>query len=84
MSIRNKIRARNIVRKYTNGEVTIIWQPNKCCSSGICVKMSPKVFCPTQKPWIQPLNSTTEDIITTVEKCPSGALTYYMNRDETK
>jgi uncharacterized Fe-S cluster protein YjdI len=84
MGIRDKIKSRNIVREYTNGEVTIVWQPNKCCSSGICVKMSPKVFCPAQKPWIQPQNSTTEDIIKTVKKCPSEALTYYMNKDKTE
>ena len=28
MSVRSKIKDRDIVRHYSNGEVTIVWQPN--------------------------------------------------------
>lgn len=73
---------RNIVRKYTNGEVTIVWQPEKCCHSGICVENNPDVFCPEEIPWIKPENSTTQEIIKTVNQCPTEALTYYMNGEK--
>lgn len=45
-------------------------------------KNNPEVFKPKEKPWIHPENSSTEKIIETVKKCPSGALTYYLNKNE--
>ncbi len=70
---------KNLIKEYTNGEVTIVWQNSKCIHSANCVKNNPDVFKPKEKPWINPENSSTEKIIETVNKCPSGALTYYKN-----
>lgn len=69
----------NITKEYSNGEVTIVWQSGKCIHSGNCVRNNPDVFQPKSKPWIKPEASTTERIIETVKKCPSGALTFYLN-----
>lgn len=66
-------------KEYTNGEVTIVWKPEKCTHSGNCVKGLPEVFQPLKKPWIRPESAKTEAIIEQVKKCPSGALTTYMN-----
>lgn len=71
-----------ITKKYTNGEVTIIWQPAKCIHSAICFKGLPQVFNPHIKPWIAPLGATTELIINQVKKCPSGALSFVLNEKE--
>ena len=49
--------------KYSNGEVTIVWQPQLCIHSGNCGRGLPEVFKPREKPWISPENSTTEKII---------------------
>lgn len=70
----------NITKKYTNGEVTILWQSGKCIHSANCVKNNPEVFQPKKQPWIIPENSTTEKIIETIKKCPSGALTYSIDK----
>ena len=70
---------KDLTKEYTNGEVTIVWQSGKCIHSANCVKNNPDVFKPKEKPWISPENSTTDKIIATVEKCPSGALSYYKN-----
>jgi uncharacterized Fe-S cluster protein YjdI len=67
----------NIKKEYSNGEVTIVWQSGKCIHSANCVKNNPAVFHPRELPWIKPEASSTEKIIETIEKCPSGALTYY-------
>jgi uncharacterized Fe-S cluster protein YjdI len=69
----------NLKKEYTNGEVTVVWQSGKCIHSGICVKNNPDVFQPKEKPWIKINGSSTEKIIETVQKCPSGALTFYKN-----
>ena len=65
--------------EYTNGELTIIWQPSICQHSGICVKTLPKVYNPQERPWIKIENATTEELIAQI-KCPSGALSYRMNK----
>ena len=38
--------------EYTNGELTIIWQPELCQHAGICVKTLPCVYKPKERPWI--------------------------------
>ena len=65
---------KNIIKEYSNGEVTIVWQAAKCTHSGNCVKNLPQVFKPREKPWIHPNNASSQEIIDTVNKCPSGAL----------
>lgn len=70
---------KDIKKEYTNGKVTLVWQSGKCIHSAICVKNNPDVFQPKEKPWIKIDGSSTEKIIETVQKCPSGALTYYKN-----
>jgi uncharacterized Fe-S cluster protein YjdI len=73
--------AHDITKKYSNGEVTIVWKPNLCIHSKICWTELREVFDPFIKPWIKPEAAPTERIIAQIRKCPSGALSYYMNRD---
>jgi uncharacterized Fe-S cluster protein YjdI len=61
-------------KEYSNGEITIVWQPKKCIHSGVCVKTLPKVYNTKERPWIKPENATTEELVSQVAKCPSGAL----------
>lgn len=70
---------KEITKKYSNGEVTIVWKPSLCIHSGICFMGLPTVFKPSERPWITPEGSNTERIIAQVKRCPSGALSYYMN-----
>ena len=69
-------------REYTNGEVTIVWKPESCIHSGICVKGLPNVFKPNVNPWIRIEKGSTEDLINQVKRCPSGALSYYLNGEK--
>ena len=39
--------------EYTNGELTIVWQPELCQHAGICVKMLPNVYHPKERPWLR-------------------------------
>jgi len=68
------------VKEYSNGEMTIVWNAEKCTHSGICVKMLPKVYNPRAKPWITIENASTNELKAQVDKCPSGALSYYTNK----
>jgi len=75
---------KEITKKYTNGEVTIVWQPGKCIHSAICFRGLGEVFHPQELPWITPEASTTGKIVEQVKRCPSGALSYFMNSDVEK
>jgi len=71
-------------KNYSNGEVTIVWKPDVCIHSGICVKGLPGVFQPREKPWIKINAASTDELINQVKQCPSGALSYYMNDQKDK
>lgn len=53
-------------------------------ASGICVKMLPNVYHPKERPWVQIENATTEELIAQISKCPSGALSYRLNKKRSK
>ncbi len=69
----------NLKKEYTNSEITVVWQSSLCIHSGMCVKNLSAVFKPQTSPWIQMENVSTDEIISAVSKCPSGALQYHKN-----
>jgi uncharacterized Fe-S cluster protein YjdI len=71
----------DVTKKYTNGEVTIVWKPDMCIHSAICFKGLGEVFDPKKRPWITPQGASTERIVDQVKRCPSGALSYFMNQE---
>ena len=68
-------------RTYSNGEVTVTWQSEKCIHSGVCVRGLGQVFKPREQPWIKIDAASSEEIINQVKKCPSGALGYFLNKE---
>ena len=71
-----------IIKKYSNGTVTVVWQPAKCIHSMICWKPPfglPEVFDPKARPWVDMEGASDEKIIAQVKKCPSGALSYFLD-----
>jgi len=65
--------------KYSNEEITVVWKPSLCQHSSICWKGLITVFNPNEKPWINMNKASSERIMEQVKKCPSGALSYFMN-----
>lgn len=73
-----------LIRKYSNSEITIVWKPYVCTHSTNCWKGKTglsAVFNPAEKPWIKPEGAETQRIIEQIEKCPSKALSYYYNHE---
>ena len=66
-------------RHYTNGEVTVVWQPEVCIHSRVCFSNLPEVFDPRQRPWVNIAGADTARIVAQVQQCPSGALSFFMN-----
>lgn len=73
---------KDVTKHYSNGEVTIVWQSGLCQHAANCVNGLPTVFNPKALPWINAEGASTEEIINQVNKCPSGALTYFLNKEE--
>lgn len=66
-------------KTYTNDEITVFWKPELCIHSRVCFTSLGKVFNPNKRPWIKMDGAGSEEIMNTVSKCPSGALSYQKN-----
>jgi len=65
---------KEIVKEYTNGDITVVWKPHLCTHSKKCWKGLIPVFDPRRKPWVDMNASSSERISKQVEDCPSKAL----------
>lgn len=65
---------RPVVKRYSNGEVTVVWRSALCIHSGVCFRGLPAVFDPRRRPWIAIDAASSAAIVEQVGRCPSGAL----------
>jgi len=63
-------------RQYANDKITVFWDSDKCIHSGVCDHELPEVFDPRKRPWVNLEGADVETIKRTVDRCPSGALSY--------
>jgi CDGSH-type Zn-finger protein/ferredoxin len=74
---KNKISSKR--KSYVGKKITIHDNRKICSHAAECVNNLPSIFRLNQRPWIDPdqeTTETTEKIIETIKKCPSGALSY--------
>ncbi len=69
-------------KEYTNGEISVFWKRELCIHSANCLVGSPSVFNLRKRPWVDINGASTEEIIRTVDSCPSRALTYLIHSKE--
>ena len=67
---------------YEGRKITIHDNRSICAHAGICTDQLSSVFRMKQEPWIDPDAASVEDIITVVNACPSGALSYSIEEVE--
>ncbi|HRF60143.1 MAG TPA: (4Fe-4S)-binding protein [Fimbriimonadaceae bacterium] len=72
------------IKEYSNGEVTVVWNPALCIHSGRCVRGLPAVFDVKRRPWIDVMASDSESIVRQVGQCPSGALSIKPDVEESR
>jgi uncharacterized Fe-S cluster protein YjdI len=70
-----------MTKHYTNGEITVVWKPDLCRHTGICARGLPQVFDPRRRPWVVLDSADSTTVSAQVERCPSGALTWFRNAD---
>ena len=59
---------------YETPDVTVMFDPNICQHTGVCLRGLPAVFDIRERRWVRPENAPTDAVITQVARCPSGAL----------
>jgi len=63
-------------KKYENDDIIIYWNPQRCTHDSNCFMNLKEAFNPEARPWVNPSGAPAEDIIKTINRCPSGALKY--------
>lgn len=61
---------------YTGKKITIHDNRGICAHAGSCTDGLAAVFHLKEEPWICPDDASADEIIETIKKCPSGALSY--------
>ncbi len=67
---------KKVSKEYETNDLIVYWYPQECSHSRKCWQTLPQVFDPDKKPWITLDKATAEEIIKTIDKCPSEALKY--------
>jgi len=68
-------------RQYTNGEITVFWEPAKCIHATTCFRELLDVYNPRKRPWVNMKGASTEKIIEVTNKCPTQAIYWKYNKD---
>ncbi|MFT6815735.1 MAG: CDGSH-type Zn-finger protein [Sphingobacteriales bacterium] len=67
---------------YVGQKITIHDNRGVCAHAGKCTDGLAAVFHLNEEPWIHPNSATADEIKETINKCPSGALSYTINEVE--
>jgi len=68
-------------KQYSSDQLTVHWYPELCSHSAKCLRLLPQVFDQDRRPWIDISAASAEEIIRTIDRCPSGALKYSLPPD---
>jgi pyruvate oxidase len=72
-------RIRDQQDNYEGKEVEIIDNRGICSHAAFCTSGLPSVWRSSVEPWIDPDGAPQQDILNTIHKCPSGALSYRLS-----
>lgn len=65
---------------FAGKEITIHDNRAVCSHIGHCILKLPEIFRKGKKPWVDPDAADPEEIAKAIRTCPSGALSYTMNK----
>jgi CDGSH-type Zn-finger protein len=75
---------KNKRESYVGKRITILDNRALCAHAGYCSDNLKSVFRDDSEPWIDPDGAEMREIIATIEKCPSGALSYAIDGVEAR
>ena len=69
-------------KDYYGSDITVHFDLAVCAHVAVCVKQLRSVFNTKKRPWIDPNEGSSKDIVNIVKACPSGALSYTLKEQE--
>lgn len=72
------------IREYARDGIVVTWEAGRCQHSANCVRGLPTVFDTARRPWITPEAAEVEEIVATIDRCPSFALGYRTDDGRTR
>ena len=69
------------IRQYSRSGLTVIWKSELCNHNGNCTRRLPEVFDIEERPWVDVQGADIEQIKEVVDECPTGALSYRIQKD---
>lgn len=67
---------KDYVKTYASDDLIIHWNPDLCMHDSNCYTNLLSVFNPDKRPWVNMNGASLDEIIRTINHCPSGALRY--------
>jgi uncharacterized Fe-S cluster protein YjdI len=67
-------------KAYSGNGITVTFDSEVCIHAGKCVQGLPEVFDVNARPWINVNAASAEAIAAQIDRCPSGALQYTLQR----
>lgn len=64
------------VNQYPGSQVDVQWDGRLCIHVGECGRASNDLFVGGRQPWCVPDDATVTQSVETVQRCPTGAITY--------
>ena len=76
--------AKDRVKSYAGPGITINDNRTVCVHAAECTNGLDKVFKYGERPWIDPAGAPSQQVVETIRRCPSGALTYALDGRDTQ
>lgn len=70
--------------EYPAPGIVVTWEPTRCQHAAECVGGLPAVFDPKKRPWIRATEASIDDLVATIDRCPSFALGYRTDDGRTR
>jgi len=67
--------------QFANRDITVSYEPKKCIHADKCCQGLASVFKSSVIPWIDLEGAQSSQIISQINQCPSGALSYVMKNE---
>jgi len=69
-----------IIQRYDGKDINIIFNRSICSGAGNCVRNFPKIYKNASENWIFPDKDSVEQVKKSIQSCPSGALSYEIDK----
>jgi len=74
---------KEIIQRYEGKDINIVFNRSICSGAGNCVRNFPKIYKNASENWIFPNEDSISRVKESIRSCPSGALSYEIDKKST-